>query len=225
MALPLSSQDKIIGVLDVQSKESGAFSNEDVEVLQIMADQISMAIENARLLEQSQQTIQELQTLYGERIEEAWGQRLGGKTRAYHFDRVRVKPATPDQIISQPKSRGRQVKVQLDPDGYQHLLIPISLRGEPLGVISLRRNPDEAQWTPEDQQLAEEVSSQLALALDNARLLEESQRRVAQEELLSQASARFSQSLDINTVLQMALRELGQLAGVTEVSVQLTPEE
>ncbi len=225
MALPLRSQERIIGVLDVQSKSPGAFTNEDAEVLQIMADQIAMAIENTRLLEQSQQTFQELQTLYGERIEGAWQQRLGNISKAYHFDRVRVKPASGDQISSFKQSDDNQVQVHIDDQGYQHLLIPITLRGKPLGGISLRRNPDEAVWTPDDQGLAQEVSTQIAVALDNARLLEESQRRAAQEELLSQASARFSQSLDINTVLQMAVRELGQLAGVAEVSVQLASEE
>ena len=225
MALPLKIHDRIIGVLDVQSKTAGAFTNADAEVLQTMADQITMAIENARLLEQSQQTVRELQTLYGERIGEAWQQRLGGKPKTYHFDRVRVKPASDDQITSLEKSGGHQPKVHIDPKGYQHLLIPITMRGQSLGDLSLRRNPDEPEWTLDDQELAEEVSTQIAVALENARLLEESQRRAAQEELLSQASARFSQSLDINTVLQMAVRELGQLAGVAEVSVQLTPEK
>ncbi|MBC8503395.1 MAG: GAF domain-containing protein [Anaerolineales bacterium] len=225
MALPLRSQDKIIGVLDVQSKTSGAFSNKDVEVLQIMADQVAMAIENASLLDQSQKTVQELQTLYGVHIEEAWQQRLGGITKSYHFDRVRVKQASDEQISSIIALENDQVDIYIDDQGYQHLLIPITLRGHSLGNISLRRNPDETEWTEEDQELAEEVSTQIAVALENARLLEESQRRAAQEELLSQASARFSQSLDINTVLQMAVRELGQLAGVAEVSVQLTPKE
>jgi len=224
MALPLKIHDRIIGILDVQSKTAGAFSDADVDVLQIMADQVAMAIGNARLLEQSQRTVRELQILYGEHIQEAWQQRLGGKPKAYHFDRVRVKPASPDQTLSL-KSGDHHVNVQVDSAGNQYLLVPITLRGQSLGDISLRRNPDEPPWTLDDRELAEEVSAQIAVALENARLLEESQRRAAQEELLSQASARFSQSLDINTVLQMAVRELGQLAGVAEVSVRLSPGE
>jgi len=225
IALPLRSQDRVIGVLDVQSKTPEAFSNQEVEVLQIMADQIAMAIDNVRLLDQSQQTVQELQLLYGQHIDKAWQQRLGSKEESYHFDQVRVKTATQDQISVFQTSDQNQVKVHTDDLGYQHLLIPIILRGQSLGDIALRRNPDEAEWTLDDRELAEEVSTQIAVALENARLLEESQRRAAQEELLSQATARFSQSLDIDTVLQMAVRELGQLAGVTEVSVQITPEQ
>ena len=109
-------------------------------------------------------------------------------------------------------------------DGQQIMTIPINLREQNLGNFVLRRNPGEPTWTKEDQDLAQEVSSQIAIALENARLLEESQRRATQEEILSQASAKFSQSLNIDTVLQMAVRELGQLSGVSEVTVELSEE-
>jgi PAS domain S-box-containing protein len=64
MALPLISRGKVIGALNVQSVESGAFSEEDVEVLQIMANQLVGAIENARLFEQIQRRLNEQATLY-----------------------------------------------------------------------------------------------------------------------------------------------------------------
>jgi PAS domain S-box-containing protein len=50
MALPLISRGRVIGALDVQSVESDAFNDEDIETLQIMADQLSNVIENARLI-------------------------------------------------------------------------------------------------------------------------------------------------------------------------------
>ncbi len=52
LALPLWSGDQIIGALDVQSKDPNAFEEEDVIVLQTMADQLAVAIENARLIEE-----------------------------------------------------------------------------------------------------------------------------------------------------------------------------
>ncbi len=54
MGLPLISRGAVIGALDVQSVEVNAFSDEDIETLQIMADQLATAIENARLFEQTQ---------------------------------------------------------------------------------------------------------------------------------------------------------------------------
>ncbi len=222
MALPLKVQNTIIGVLDVQSKLSGAFTSADTEALQIMADQIALAIENARLLEQSQNTVQELQLLYSRQIDQAWSQLLGHQPIAYHFDRVRVKIAPDEQIAALEKADSAEVQIKDAPDGTHLLIVPLSLRGYHLGDINLRRAAGEPRWTTEDQELAQEVAVQIAVALENARLLEESRRRAAQEEMLSQATARFSQSLDIDTVLQMAVKELGQLAGVTEVFVELS---
>lgn len=224
MALPLKAQDRIIGVLDVQSKTPDAFSNSDAEVLQIMADQIALAINNARLLEQTEQTIQELHTLYGERFERGWRQRLGGQTRTFQFDRVRVKPVEAGKMIPYNKFISNRVKRYVDNEGNQILNVPINLRQHTIGTIILRRRSDEPPWADDDLELAQEVTTQIAIALENARLLEESQRRATQEELLSQATARFSQSLNINTVLQMAVRELGQLSGVKEVTVELNPD-
>jgi GAF domain-containing protein/HAMP domain-containing protein len=224
MALPLKTQDEIIGILDVQSKIPGAFSDSDLEVLQIMADQITLAIENALLIEQTEQTVRQLRVLYNQRLQEGWHKTLSGQTKAFHFDRVRVKSAPAAIIETFREANKNEVEVYLGDDGKQIMNIPINLRGQILGGIVLRRNPDEPSWTKEDQDLAQEVSGQIAMALENARLLEESQRRATQEELLSQASARFSQSLNIDTVLQMAVRELGQLSGVSEVTVELSQE-
>jgi PAS domain S-box-containing protein len=64
VALPLVARGKAIGALTVQSIEEDAFSKEDIAVLQTMADQLAIAIENARLLEASQRQTQVLAGLY-----------------------------------------------------------------------------------------------------------------------------------------------------------------
>ena len=71
MAVPLKVHDQMIGVLDVQSTEPAAFSEEDVAILQALSDQVALAIENARLFEQSQRALQDLDTLYGRRARKA----------------------------------------------------------------------------------------------------------------------------------------------------------
>jgi GAF domain-containing protein len=65
MALPLISRNLVIGALDVQSEKANAFSDDDVETLQVMADQLTAAIQNARLFEQTQRRLMEQATLYG----------------------------------------------------------------------------------------------------------------------------------------------------------------
>ncbi|MBN1579688.1 MAG: response regulator [Anaerolineae bacterium] len=60
IALPLKTGDKVIGALDVQSTELAAFSEDDLTALQIMADQLAIAINNARLLNRLEEAHHEL---------------------------------------------------------------------------------------------------------------------------------------------------------------------
>ena len=53
MALPLTARGQAIGAMTIQSTQASAFSDEDITVLQTMADQVAIAIDNARLLEQT----------------------------------------------------------------------------------------------------------------------------------------------------------------------------
>ena len=100
---------------------------------------------------------------------------------------------------------------------------PIMLRGQKIGNISIARKGD-AVWSKLDKDLIEEVASQVGLAIDNIRLLEEATQRAKQEQTIGKLAARFSQSLDLDTLLQTAARELGQLPDVSEVSVFIGQE-
>ncbi|MCK7516915.1 MAG: GAF domain-containing protein [Ignavibacteriales bacterium] len=72
MALPLKVRDRIVGVLDVQSEKPGAFTENDANTLSILADQIAIALENARLFAQTQQALNEAQALYRQNLQEGW---------------------------------------------------------------------------------------------------------------------------------------------------------
>ena len=75
------------------------------------------------------------------------------------------------------------------------------------------------RWSASARDLAEKVATQVALALDNSRLLEETRQRATQQQTVNEISARLNRSLDIDMLLQMAARELGSLPEVAEVSV------
>jgi methyl-accepting chemotaxis protein len=62
MALPLKVGDRIIGALDVQSKQEAAYDQDDIMAFHMMADHLAMTIENARLLGATQQAVQALST-------------------------------------------------------------------------------------------------------------------------------------------------------------------
>ena len=60
-AIPLHVGERTVGVIDIQSKDLNAFSQDDLSVLQSLADQIAIAIDNAASYERSQELIKELQ--------------------------------------------------------------------------------------------------------------------------------------------------------------------
>jgi GAF domain-containing protein len=205
VALPLLVRNKVLGVLDIQSEKPQAFTPDDIDVLQTLSDQVAIAIENARLLDETQAAIVQLEALTNFRTREAWRQKLGERSRVFTY--------TPLGLRAE----------KLAQDGDKAVDAPIMLRGQKIGNISIARKGD-AIWSKLDKDLVEEVASQVGLAIDNIRLLEEATQRAAQEQTVGQLAARFSQSLDLDTLLQTAARELGQLPDISEVSVFIGQE-
>ena len=200
LAIPLITRNNVLGALDIQSEQPQAFKMEDIDVIQTLADQIAVTIENARLLDEAQSALQQIEMLTAARTREAWSQKIKDNNYIYTY--------TPLGL-----NRGKE---SIDND--KALNIPIILRGQKIGSISLTRK-DDTPWSKLDQELINEVAYQTGLAIDNVRLVEEATQRARQEQTVGELATRFSQFTDIDILLQTAARELGQLADVAEVSV------
>jgi PAS domain S-box-containing protein len=218
MALPLTARDKVIGVLDIQSTQPQAFTQEDIEILQILADQVAIAMDNARLLSESRAVIQQLQSLSTAQARQAWQERLSG--RAYGFD------YTPLGVTARrtPQPRARTHKAGDDPHS---LAVPLNLRGQEIGRILLRRKPSQPPWSEREKALAAAIAEQAALAMENARLVQEAQRRASREQQINVIAAQAQRSTDLETILQNTIRELGNSLGVPRAFIQIggTPPE
>jgi len=208
LALPLLIRNRVVGVLDIQSDVPQAFNVDDIDVLQTLSDQVAVAIENARLLDESQAALTQLEALTTFRTRDAWQQKLQGKSRVFTYTPLGLRAERPSATIE------------------KNSVIPITLRGQKIGNISILRKGD-AKINKIDEELISEVAIQAGLAIDNIRLLEEATQRAKQEQMVGKLAARFSQSLDIDTLLQTAAREIGQLPDVSEVSIFIgkQPEE
>lgn len=211
-ALPLIIKNQAIGVLDIQSTEESPFSAEDLFILQTMADQIALAIQNARLLDESRSALEQLQGITTQAIQDAWRNYVGQRPQGYVYSAGDVVPVG-------------ESKPGLDEKESRTLEVGIVLRGQRIGVINLKRSTAQTDWTDKEQDFTEKIASQLALAIENARLLEESQRRAAREQTLNELTTRLSRSLDLETLLQNAVLELHKLPQVTDATVMITPQE
>jgi len=280
MALPLVSRDRVIGAMTIQSDQPVAFTQEDINVLQTMADQTANAIENARLFEQTraahqqaevhlremqmlQQVIQAASsTLDLERVLDALfnvlAQQMGftfivlnlidesanelRTVRATGLARgmnglVRPLDQMQNDIVLQVARKG-QIEVidgwddRFDREVYEReghaalvrAFVPLLLQEKPIGALEAGYNRQErAVITPEEVRLLGILASQIAVAIGNVRLFEAAQRRATREQLSAAVMTRMRETLDIDTVLQTAIREIGDAMGIAEVEVRLAP--
>jgi GAF domain-containing protein len=225
MALPLNIRGRTIGVLDVQSTSPGAFTENDANTLSILADQVAIAIENARLFGQTQQAREEAESLYAQIQRREWGAFIGHEAKIGYRQtatggRRLAKPVDTEEI-HRALSEG-QVVVLDRRDGRSHpaLAVPVMLRGQTIGVLNIKSPTNDRNWNQDEINLAQAISDRLALALDNARLLQESQRRAAKEAKIGELSARIGASINMRNVLQTAVEALGRALPGSEVVIQ-----
>lgn len=234
MALPLmvateqhgaahQTRRRVIGVLDVQSTQEAAFSQEDLEILQILADQVAVALESARLLSESRSAFNQLEKIYGERILQSWQERLSRIHTAsesageitYTYNRDRKQPVQEQRVATEQKTPTEE-------SGIYGVSAPIELRGVKLGQLSLQRNRN---WSQQELVLIHETLDQVALAVENARLLDEIQQRATQEELVNRMVAATQRSLDLQTVMHSLVQEVSQTIPVDRVRVKLVGKD
>ncbi len=223
VALPLITRARVIGVLDIQMSDPKGFSTADVEVLQILADGIAVAIENARLLEETQNAMENLSHYQEQEAMNAWRRSLARRNMElnYVYNSGEVHRVRPDEMPAWVKGEGlSSVTTRESEDGGHLLLAPVHIQERPVGVLSFERS---VPWRNEEQQLIQFVVQQLELALDNARLLEETRLRAFQERARSEIVSRVRSLSTTDAILRSAAQELGQALQVERSRIQLLP--
>lgn len=236
MALPLRSRGRVIGAMTVQSVEEAAFDEADIAVMQTMADQVAVAIDNARLFAEARMALQEMEATQQRYLGQVWAEYTGSRaTSGYQQTESGTMPLDAEILpeawqamrVQRPVAwRGDDDTAdQADESRSSTLIAPIMLRGQPIGALGFRQAEGDRQWSADDVALAQTIAEQLALALENTRLLEETRRHAAREQLIGQVTARMRESLDLETVLKTAAGEMRQALGLDKLVVRLATQE
>jgi GAF domain-containing protein/HAMP domain-containing protein len=266
IALPLRARNEVLGVLSIYTldKELHPFDKDMINVLQMMADEIAVALENARLFEQNQKALDTARRAYGEFVGDAWAERFrerrewgyryvtsfekGEQPLRWGLDddvesvvpvegqedaaasQVPVTSPMPGSVVPvegdwrpemlQAARQGEPVKRETDSKDPTELALPIKSHGQVIGVLHL--HAEDAPISPDQVSILEEVTNRLGLALENARLLDDSRQRAAREQLTASLAARMREPLDVDSVLRTAARELYEGLGLSKVRVRLT---
>jgi len=226
MALPLRVGGQVIGALDVQSAQPNAFAQEDIDVLATLADQIAIAIENARLFGRLQKALLESQETFDKYVKEEWvSYARQTKHTGFVFDGKQAVPL-PDSARRAPIEAVTQTDSLSPERAPSTVAVPIKLRGQTIGVLDVRSKKGQREWTAQEITLLEAAAERAALALENARLLESSQRSAARERSIGEISSRIGAVSDIDAIMRTAVEELGRkVGGATEVTLELDTEE
>jgi GAF domain-containing protein len=217
-ALPLKIGEKIIGVLDVQSQQSSAFSESDVGVLSTLTNLVAVAIENSHLFSQTNKTLSELKDTYARFSGLEW-ERFSAeiKTTGYRYSGLEVEPLTTPVLLSGIGSTSELIQ---NPRAMEAISIPIKLRGQTLGFLSVKPKTATHKWGEDELAIAQAAADRVALALENARLLKDAQRKAAKEQLIGEISNKISASTNMDNILLTAIVELGQAISDSEVIIQ-----
>jgi GAF domain-containing protein/HAMP domain-containing protein len=250
MALPMRVGERIIGALDVQSQEPAAFDQDDITILQTIADQLAIAIENTHLIQELNETVSELEQAYGKFTQASWYTFTHGRKTApgYVYQSNQLLPIQGSKNAISPQARqalekGQVVileaeksseKLQVENTSDQakaktateesaadqsRLAVPIKLRDQVIGVLDLSIGAKSV--SPEIRNMVGEAASRLALVLESARLLQEAQRLALREQQINWIASRVRGSVNLDTILQNTVRELGRSLGAARTYIQI----
>ena len=226
MAIPLRTGSGTIGALDVQSVVEDAFTQEDVQILQTIADQLAVAFEKTRLVDELRKSLEELEGSTRSTTQKAWRTHLRNTRQrlAYRYRDSQLDSYVEEtQHAQEAIAKGQMILQTNGVDGqgraFTVLAVPIRLRNQVLGVVDIHF--DSASVSPDLIALIEGTVNRLAVSLENARLLEEIQFRAERERLVGEISSKVRTASDVDSVLRIAIQQIGESLGVSEVMVQL----
>ncbi|HEX7973457.1 MAG TPA: GAF domain-containing protein [Anaerolineales bacterium] len=210
LALPVAAGSQALGVISIWLQAAQPFNQDDVTILQSVADSLATALVNARLFHQAQASLQEIQALHRQYLTRVWAETLEReKVLEYTYEDQR-------KGAPQPAAGSRRPA----PDAA--IEVPLVLRDQVIGSLSLEAGRES--WTQDEQALIEGVAAQAALALENARLLDEARRKAEQEHLSAQIAGQVWASSDVDTILRTTLQELGRSLQAADGRIELEVE-
>lgn len=207
LVLPLKISGEIIGVLDLHSREPNAFNEEDIPPLTILADQVAVAIQNVRSVEQAQRALHEAEVASSQLTGQAWkGYYETIRAKGYRYDGIKPEP------LKKTITNGEETDT---------FTVPVQLRGQTLGRLKLKTSGMTRKWTDDELAIIEATAERVALAMDGARLLEDAQKRATREAFLSELAAKLGASFQLDSILRDTVEELGQTLKGSTVTFQL----
>ncbi|MCB0208562.1 MAG: GAF domain-containing protein [Anaerolineae bacterium] len=238
-AVPIYLGTEIVGVLDVQSDSIAGITPESQRILRALASQVATAVGNSRLFSRTQEALKRTEYLQSLYTGEAWQKLTKNTNSNFQISRSGALPPLPEGLTPEAEAALQQrqtINLKLDSSneknngqdndgplqGAAHnIATPLKLRNQVIGILGLQDNNPNRQWTSEEIALIEAVSEQMSLALENARLFEETGRRASRERIIADVTQQVWSADEIEAVMQTAVAKLGEKLQASEVIIRL----
>jgi GAF domain-containing protein len=220
--------DERVGQVTVAYTEEHDFLDEESALLGDVVRRLGGYVENRRLFEQMQDALREVEATQRRYMEQAWSGYLQSATVTAYETEVPGRESLGDALLPEAQQAAEQQRTMtLTGNGgaaeeRSALVAPITLRGMVIGALGVH-DEGARRWTEEEVTLIEAVAERVALAAENLRLLDETQRRAARERLVGEVTGRVRETLDMETVLKVAVQEVRRSLGLPEVVIRLAP--
>ncbi|MBK6793092.1 MAG: GAF domain-containing protein [Anaerolineales bacterium] len=207
MILPLSVRGTVIGLIDIHSDQPRAFSSEEAEIIQTLADLTAISFDNARLLDETRNLLTQLESNTALQTQRTWSKFTSRHKSAYLYTPAGVRP-----IFARDK--------QTNADD---LYVPVSLHGQEIGRIKLKKRKGISnEWSERERDLVEKISYQVALALENSRLVDEAQKNALRNQMVANFSTFVRETLNIEEVVRSAATELRKVFDLKEAEILIS---
>ncbi len=234
LGIPILDTQGVIGVIDIQSQRSDAFSDTEIDALRFIANQLATAIRNTRLFEDKENTIRENQRLFIESetnlreiqrlnrqlTKQAWSDYLVANRRidgvTLNNDGFRNRADWSEEMVAASQKRRA---ITEDKDGKRTIAVPIELRGEVVGAIELET--EQHKNSDDMVDMVRTISQNLGVSLDNARLFEESNEATAQEQQVSRIVSQYQSAESVDDLLRLTIKGLAETLGAERASIRL----
>jgi GAF domain-containing protein len=203
--LPLTVRNEVIGILDMHSDQPQYFNRQDAEILQTLAELAAISIDNVRLMNETKNLVHQLETNTSVQTHETWAKFTSRHKPAYQYTPAGVRP-----LFANNKQ-----------DHQDGLHVPLILHGQNIGNIILKRKGATTTWSERERILVEKIASQVALALENSRLVDETQKNALRDQVIANISARVRETLDVESVLRTATTELRRAFDLKEAEISI----
>lgn len=239
LIIPLKAGETLLGwLLLITHHQTHLFDPDQIRPYEALADQAAVVIRNQQLLQQVQASLKEVETVHRQYLHDEWVNFLQSqedKVTGFTYDQGALVPAQDLWMpsIGEAVSQGAIVTQAgggaTDNASTMHkhseaedkelaqagsnLIAPLKVGGQIIGALGLE-DPEQARdWTADELSMVEEIADQVALAIENARLLDQTQTSLAETARLYQATGQLSGARGADEVIKVLAAEVQTALG------------